>query len=140
MSVRGRTVEPGGSSLRDFHLVRFVIRQLRQLRSIFPGKVQSVSKGVENERRYFGLLGPNGDLYQEDELYNYCSASNSAYCETSYVIVALRITILAPWFGPLAHALDLSRKNQPKLADYKTDQVEIVPMGSPWVTAGLRRC
>ena len=50
---------------------------------------------------------------------------------TSYVIVALSITILAPWFGPLAHALDLSRKNQPKLPHYKTDQVEIIPMGSP---------
>ena len=64
-----------GYCLRDFHLVCFVIRQLR---SIFPGKVQSVSKGVKNERRYFGLLGRNGALYEENELYNYCSASNSA--------------------------------------------------------------
>ena len=54
----------------DFHLVRFVIRQLRQLRSIFPGKIQSVSKVVENERTCFGLLGPTGGLYQEDELCN----------------------------------------------------------------------
>ena len=29
--------------------------------------------------------------------------------------------------------LDLSRKNRRKLHDIKPDQVEIVPMGSPWV-------
>ena len=33
-------------SLGDFHLVRFDIRQLRQLRSIFPGKVQSDVSGI----------------------------------------------------------------------------------------------
>ena len=36
--------------LGNFHLVRFDIRQLRQPRSIFPGKVQKRGrKGVQNE-------------------------------------------------------------------------------------------
>ena len=43
--VNRTAVKPGGSHWGNFHLVRFALRQLRQLRSIFPGKVQSVSWG-----------------------------------------------------------------------------------------------
>ena len=81
---------------------------------------------------YFGLLGQNGGLYQEDDLYNLCSASNSPVFETKYVIVRRYCMFIFSPLESVTPLLRLSRKNRPRLSEYKMDQVEITQTGSPW--------
>ena len=135
--------------LGDFHLVWFDIRQLRQPLSIFPGKIpmrQQRIKGVQKwkpcigERilAIWGTVGPRTkNMIDINHIFGtrpHCAPKGqNTFTDTG-------VTFLAPlalaW--RLADALDLSRKNRPRLPE--ADWLQNRPSGNrpDWIPLTTR--